>query len=192
MQRHSIRSGIAIGPILFIIAILAVLAGAISLSTGGSGSASMSDRINVELRTQANLFRAKVLECDMITRGNAGAGFPATPSGTPTMDRVDCPGDTGSNKNLWTGPRPATFPVTPGGMQPWVYCNDGAGTICISICPITANAAATPVRAALSRAVANFSGSEISYDSASTDQRISVFIIRNGSAVCPGTCTGCS
>jgi type II secretory pathway pseudopilin PulG len=48
IERRSLNTGIAIGPILFVVAILAVLIGAIAAGSGGIGGNSSAERVRVQ------------------------------------------------------------------------------------------------------------------------------------------------
>lgn len=172
-----ITAGIAIGPILFIIALLGVIVAALSAGTGSWGTAATSDRIKADLRGQANLIRAKVQECYMATIGNAGFDYPAgpTPNGT-AVTAMTCPGDPAGQQNLWSGKRPASPPATPKGFQPWVYYNYVSGSNpvrCIILTP--SSAPGTDVRNALAATAALFGTSEI-YLNTGGDYSFSVWL----------------
>ncbi len=132
------QAGIAIGPILFIIAILGVLVAALSANTGSFGSAATSDRIKADVRGQANLIRSKVQECYMATMGNPLFDYPdgPTPNGT-LVKNLTCPGDPTGLQNFWSGKRPTALPPNPRGFDDWVYYNYAAGR-CILLKPTTA------------------------------------------------------
>lgn len=123
-DRDAAWRGIAIGPILFIIAIMAVLVTALSSGMGDFGNNATVDRIKSDVRGQANLIRAKVQECYMTTMGSTNFGFPdgPAPGGTLVKDMA-CPGDPTGAQNLWSGARPTSLPPTPTGFNDWVYLN---------------------------------------------------------------------
>jgi hypothetical protein len=129
-MKHPTNSGIAIGPILFVVAILGVLGVMLSSGTGSMSSNTTVDRIKTELRGQANLIRAKMQECYMITMGNSGFGHPA--GSNTDVSAVSCPGDPSGQQNLWRGARPASLPPTIPGFGEWKYYNYATGR-CISI-----------------------------------------------------------
>ena len=61
----SAESGIVIGPILFVLALLAILAVVMSSNMGNYGSASITDRVGADIVSQANLIRTKIYECNI-------------------------------------------------------------------------------------------------------------------------------
>ena len=65
MIKRDIKSnaGIAIGPILFIVAIMAVIAVAVSSATGGFSTVLSADKIESEVFNQASLIRNKIIKC---------------------------------------------------------------------------------------------------------------------------------
>jgi hypothetical protein len=183
--RLSPAAGIAIGPILFILALLAVIAVAISSGSGGFTGSATSDRTSVQLRTQANLIRAKIMECETLTRGNMNADFPA-PDGTPTeVAKLDCPGDPAGRRNLWQGARAASLPAAPEGFQPWIFVNHGEDGRCIRIQPEAKKAGQAAIRAGISAAASAFSDIERTYDADSADQKLIIWITRPETG---GTC----
>ncbi len=64
------ESGIALGPILFVLAILAILAGVISAGSGGFSVAGVSDRVVADTVTQANLVRSVINQCNLVYSSN--------------------------------------------------------------------------------------------------------------------------
>lgn len=129
------QRGIAIGPILFVVAILAVLVGALSSGMGSFGGNATIDRIKSDVRGQANLIRAKIQECYMTTMGSSDFGWPPgpTPNGTLLQDII-CPGDPSGMQNIWRGARPTSIPVNPVGFKDWVYFNYDHGR-CLILVP---------------------------------------------------------
>ncbi|MCL2473688.1 MAG: hypothetical protein FWF23_02115 [Alphaproteobacteria bacterium] len=108
MLKHKIKSnsGIAIGPILFVIFILAAIASAIAASSGSFSSVAGADKISNELAFQANLIRNMIANCKMRwelgKRGGAvrvgqlcpnplGGGYPVF------LDKIDDPDDSDSD-----------------------------------------------------------------------------------------------
>lgn len=124
--------GIAIGPILMVVALLAVLAGLFSSGMGSFGNSATVDRIRTDIRGQANLIRAKIQECYMVTMGNQGFDWPAG-SGV-TVRNLTCPGDPAAAQNIWSGRRPASLPPPVPGFGEWFYHNYAQGR-CIGIRP---------------------------------------------------------
>lgn len=133
--RLSSDAGIAIGPILFILALLGVLATVLSVGTGNFGSAAITDRVVTDLYTQAQLIRAKITECNTIYgTNNNGDGWPASSDMTNgvLVSDLECAGDPSGMKNLWSGQRNALLPQPTKGFGPWYYLNAGtSGGRCI-------------------------------------------------------------
>ncbi len=71
-----LNRGIAIGPVLFALAMLAVIAGFISatMSGGGMGAAISEDRVAMELRGQIELVKSKIQECVQLQARNPATG----------------------------------------------------------------------------------------------------------------------
>ncbi|MFA4995001.1 MAG: hypothetical protein WC521_06840 [Bdellovibrionales bacterium] len=192
-QRFSSSQGIAIGPILFIIAILAVLAAAMSSGGGGFQISGTIDRINADITTQANLIRTTVSQCNLqymmalssgsvdIVGTDPPGGFPAsnTGTGTPVSDLI-C--DPMGSSSLWGA---ILMPPPTKGFSPWTYINTGeTGGRCIWTAPTKANPVNdAAIVAGLTRAAAKFNSStavdtahEVVYDPASASQKFIVWI----------------
>lgn len=191
MKRLHPSAGIAIGPILFVLALLGVIAAVISSSTGGSfGSASITDRIAAEVVSQANMIRSKVLECQMqyLINGRTFASAPCASDAYPCSDPDDgtpvadltCPNDAlvgGNEQSLWSGPRVAMLPPPTKGFNAWTYINAGdAGGRCFWTTPIGGKSAT--VAEGLRRAAEKFTSQELSYNNASNHQKFVVFVTR--------------
>lgn len=127
------QRGIAIGPILMVVALLAILGGLISSGMGSFGGNATTDRIRTEVRGQANLIRSKIQECHMITMGNQGFGWPV--GAGVQVRNLTCPGDPAGSQNLWSGRRPASLPPPVPGFGEWFYHNYSHGR-CIGIMPV--------------------------------------------------------
>jgi hypothetical protein len=162
-QRFPSDAGIAIGPILFILAILGIIAA--YMASGGSGfnTASIADRVTADVATQANLIRTKILECNTIrSTNNNYDGYPcsftnyATNPGCSTsgatlgavaVSALSCPGDASGSQSLWTGARPLSLPTPTTGFSAWNYINTNTtglggtatGGRCIWIAPTVSN-----------------------------------------------------
>lgn len=189
------HAGIALAPILMIIALLAVITGAFAMGSNMFGANAINtDRIILEVRGQSDMIRAKIEECVMVTRRAAQSGepqflFPGDDTrGTPIdVVNLDCPRDPTGQQNLWAGARPATLPAPPRGFNPWVYVNhgdpddpavEGEGGICITIKP-NANLAGSPVtRDAIKKALSRYSRGEVEYRADDPAQRI-IFWLRH-------------
>jgi len=194
MSKFSATAGIAIGPILFVIALLGVLAVVASAGMTSFGVAQSADRIKSDITTQANLIRSKINECYMqyITNGVnnseapcAGDPYPCSDQDNGTMvSALTCPGDPlvgGSQQNIWTGARNAQLPVPTAGFNPWYYMNAGAdGGRCIWTSPTGGKTGA--VKEGLAAAAAKFTSDEVKYDPDSNSQKFVVVITPAGTA----------
>jgi len=177
---RSSKQGFAIGPILMVIALLAVLG---SLLAGGMGAFSTNatvDRIRSEIRGQANLIRAKVQECYMVTMGNSGFGYPT--SSNVQVRNLDCPGDPTGQQNLWRGARPASLPPPVPGFSEWMYFNYAKGR-CIVATPGSAGSATKDGLTAVSTL---FNANEV-YLNTAGDWSISIWLTPIASPVKCGT-----
>jgi hypothetical protein len=176
-------SGIAIGPILFVIALLALIGTILATGTTGFGTASVADRVYNDMYSQTNLIRTKINECNIkyLTTGTNGDGYPPDASGlsstgTPvcaltcegdpssTETGNDCLGNTMTKQNLWYGIRPTVLPPPTSGMDQWYYHNGGAsGGRCIWAKPSTTISAG--INQGLTQAASKFSGQEVIFNS---------------------------
>ncbi|MBI3418868.1 MAG: hypothetical protein HY053_01870 [Proteobacteria bacterium] len=184
-NRLALNSGIAIGMILFVIALLGVIAIAISASSGNfMGTTIVPDRVAHDMKSQANLIRNKILECYTYgyDRGELADKYPSSTGNGTAVDSLDCPAYTSGQQNLWTGQSPAAFPPPPAGFGPWYYVNAGAnGGRCVRIQPNTPSDVG--IKNGLAQVSVAFSANELVYDSSSSSQRFILWITRpNGSA----------
>jgi hypothetical protein len=154
---HSAEAGIAIGPILFVIALLAILAAVMAAGFGDFGTAGISDRVTADIVSQANLIRTKINECNVMYGTNQNYdGYPSSdPSNGTLVSALDCTGDTAQSlpANLWSGARTAMLPQPTTGFSNWNYINTDnctlsgysclggstAGGRCIWIVPTVSN-----------------------------------------------------
>jgi hypothetical protein len=190
VKRCSPDAGIAIAPILFVIALLAILATVIAAGTGDFSTATVADRVYNDLYSQANLIRAKINECNLkFGTNNNGDGYPPD-TGTPTMVCAlicqgdpntaetgnDCAGNQLTQQNLWEGMRPALLPPPTTGFNQWYYTNAGAsgGGRCIWAEP--SSGANEGMAAGLAKAANRFSSQEVVYNSSGTTHRIVIWI----------------
>jgi hypothetical protein len=189
MQRFQPDAGIAIGPILFVIALLGIIGTVIAAGTGGFGMASVTDRVYNDMYSQANLIRTKINECNIrYGTNNNGDGFPAsdTNNGTPVC-ALDCEGDPSTSvagndcsgngmteQNLWYGIRPTILPQPTTGMSQWYYMNAGAsGGRCIWAAPSSPSAGITQ---GLTQTAAKFTSQEVIFNPSGTTQRFVLWI----------------
>jgi hypothetical protein len=178
MPRFPSDSGIAIGPILFVIALLALIGTVLAAGTGGFGTATVADRVYNDMYSQANLIRTKINECNIkyLTSGTNGDGYPSS-AGTGTQvcaltcegdvnnseSGTDCAGNSLTSQNLWFGIRPTVLPPPTAGMNQWYYINAGAsGGRCIWTQPSSAISAG--INEGLTHAATKFSSQEVIYN----------------------------
>jgi len=128
-------AGIAIGPILFVIAILGLIATVISSNIGSYGSTSVIDRIAADIPSQANLIQAKINECNLKYGTVLESVYPNTGGTVTLVSALNCPGDPTGSQNLWTGLRPAVLPQPTSGFAAWNYVSNTTGGICIFTSP---------------------------------------------------------
>jgi hypothetical protein len=201
MRRYPSDSGIAIGPILFVIALLGILAAVISAGSGEYGNASIADRVYADTYSQANLIRSKINECNMKYGTSAGGdGYPAVASeatGVPVCSLTcvgdpntaetgnDCAGNPMTQQNMWYGIRPALLPPPTMGFNQWYYTNGGvSGGHCIWTQP-TGSASAGIIEG-LTHTATKFSSQEVTYNSAGSTNRFVVWItVPTGSPAAP-------
>jgi len=186
------NAGIAIGPILFILALLGILASVMSAGSGGSlGSAGITDRVKSDIVSQANLIRTKINECQMqyLINGTNNSSAPCAGDPYPCSDQTNgtavsaltCPNDpldSGNERSLWTGLRVASLPPPTSGFGAWTYFNAGlTGGRCFYTAPTNGKSSAAIVDG-LKRSAEKFTSQEISYDNTSASQKFVVFITR--------------
>lgn len=191
MKRLHPSAGIAIGPILFVLAMIGILATVFASGSGGSlGSAGIADRITNDVVSQANLIRSKISECQMqyLVNGDITPGGACDNDPYPCSDQTNgslvssltCPNDPldgGAEPSLWMGLRVASLPPPTKGFNEWMYINAGeAGGRCIWTAPTGGTSGA--VVDGLTRAATKFTGQEVSYDPGSNTQKVVVFVTR--------------
>ena len=191
--RAASDAGIAIGAILFVLALLGVVAVAMSSGSSSVGSTIVSDRIRSDLKAQGNLIRSKILECNQYSsdRGELTDKYPysdasGTTFGTTAtlVSNLHCLafvayGTTlpNSSTGLWTGAHPATLPAPSSGMEEWYYVNAGAtGGRCIRIQPLAGSVNDAGIKAGLAQAASGFSTQEVVYSAGSGSQRFILWI----------------
>jgi len=189
MSRLPSNAGIAIGPILFVIALLGVLAMVASAGMGSFGTAPVADRVTADIGSQANLIRAKINECYMqfLATGTNNSAAPCANDAYPCSDQttgtavkdLTCPGDplvASAQQNIWTGPRNALLPPPTTGFSEWMYMNAGdSGGRCFWTAPDSGNGNSGVV-AGLTKVSTKFSSQELSYLPGSSSQKFVIFI----------------
>lgn len=186
--------GIAIGPILFVIALLAIIAVAISSNMGDFNTASVADRVSADIQSQASLIRSKITECNLkYGTNNNYDGFPSSDVTNGTLvSALSCSGDPSGQQNLWTGERPASLPQPTSGFGNWYYINTNGsglggtatGGRCIWIVPtISSPSGNAGIVEGLTKAASKFthgtaysSSAEVVYDPASSSQKFVLWI----------------
>lgn len=173
MSRLCRRAGIAIGPILFVIALLGILAAFFASDMGSMGGAGREDTITATLAAQANLIRSKFNECNMIR-----SGWPAGDGTGALVTTVTCPGDPSGQDNLWTGARPNQLAPAPQGFNNWTYYDysGSGGGRCVKIAPVSGSDPST--KAGIRRAFGKFTSQEADYDSNGVAQSLVIWITR--------------
>lgn len=190
MKKLHPSAGIAIGPILFVLAILGILASVFSSGGGNSfGGAAVADRVTADIVSQANLIRAKIQECQMqyLVNGTNYAAGTCAGDPYPCSDQTNgtdaalltCPNDplvSGAEQSLWTGLRVASLPPATKGFTNWKYMNAGlSGGRCIWTEPTNGNASVGNVEG-LKRAAQKFTSQELAYNPTGATQKFVVFI----------------
>ncbi|MDP9128195.1 MAG: hypothetical protein M3N08_08060 [Pseudomonadota bacterium] len=193
-ERFPPDAGLAIGAILFVIALLALLGTIIAAGGSDFGTASISDRIAADVATQANLIRSKIIECNLIHGTNSNYdGYPSSdPTNGTLVSALNCSGDPSGQQSLWSGSRTALLPPPTMGFGAWHYINTNAsglgstavGGRCIWIQPTTPNASSvsgivnglTKAASKFSNAAVYDSASEAIYDPSSASQKFVVWI----------------
>jgi hypothetical protein len=191
-QRLSSSAGIAIGPILFIIAILAVVASAMMSGGGNFQTSSVVDRINADITAQANMIRNAIGNCNMqyqmavSTQSTNILFLPNDPVGPyPASDTTDGTAVSAllcnplGTESLWGS---IMLPPPTKGFDAWMYINAGpTGGRCLWTKP--EGGSSTAIVEGLSRAAAKFNtgttvdlSHEVVYDPASVSQKFIVWI----------------
>lgn len=190
-QRFHPSAGIAIGPILFVIAMLAVLAAVMASGNGDYQVASGADRITADISAQANLIRSTINDCNMryslavSTNPNALASdpYPDTPASGLVADLECSPLGAVS---IWNnGASNILLPPPTKGFNPWSYVNAGvSGGRCFWTTPSAANPkSSSAIVGGLTHAASRFNSAaaaslskEVIYDPASDSQKFVVWV----------------
>jgi hypothetical protein len=201
-MRIAPTAGIAIGPILFILAILGAIASMISMSSGGMGMATGIDRTKMELSSQIQLVQTKIDECALLNRRSyneyrrdhaydkdAPDFDPAAETLYPPADAPEgilvrnyiCPATRDHAETpLWAGGvRQAFLPPPPTGFGDWRFVNNGESGRCFFIQPESSKAAGSKtIREGIAAALKKMPKTAYSYDPASPTQRIVIWVTR--------------
>ena len=134
MSRFPANAGIAIGPILFILALLGMIVSFMASSSSGFNVAGAADRVNADIVNQANLIRTKISECYMqyiingvnaaaLAAGTCSDYYPCSDTTNGTLvSALTCPNDPlsgGAQQSIWVGLRPSMLPQPSTGFTPW-------------------------------------------------------------------------
>jgi hypothetical protein len=186
-------AGIAIGPILFVLALLAILAAVMAAGNGDFQVAGGSDRITADIVAQTNLIRNTINECNLqytlqVSSGSINPINSDPPGPYPSSDTSNgtavsalvCNPTTGAS--LWGY---ILLPPPTLGFNPWTYINEGtSGGRCIWTTPSTSNPSGNiQVTSGLTLAASKFNSStaysattEVIYDPSSASQKFVVWI----------------
>jgi hypothetical protein len=190
-QKFSPNAGIAIGPILFVLAMLALLAAV--MASGGSDfqTASGADRITADIVSQANLIRNTINECNLqYSLAVSSGSVSPTSDPYPTSDASNgtavgslvCNPTTGAS--LWGA---ILMPPPTQGFNAWTYMDASAsgGGRCIWTSPSSGSPAASQsIVSGLTRAASKFNSGvsfdatkEVIYDADGTNNPNQKFIV---------------
>jgi hypothetical protein len=210
MKKHvSSESGIAIGVLLFGLAMLAVLAVAMSAGSNMMGASPITiDRISAEVKSQGQLILAKIHQCysegldnkkldcsnntlvlGVPTRSGCSpidttAFYPTSTGSGTVIESVACPAYGAGIQNLWTGQQPSMLPPPSNGLEHWVYVNAGdAGGRCIRIQPLAAGVDDVGIRDGLAQAAGAFSADELGFSAGSSSQRFILWVTKPAGVV---------
>lgn len=202
--RPSSQSGIAIGAILFALALIAIIAVAMGAGGDFAGSLITVDRVKMEVKGQSALILAKIKECynhgltakqaycdpnievspGVYSRSGCNpidttAFYPTSAAEGTAVESLDCPSYGTGAKNLWTGQSQAQLPPKPPGFDSWVYVNaNDSGGRCIRIQPQAGSVNDSAVKQGLIEAANAYSTQELVFNSASSDQRYILWVTR--------------
>jgi hypothetical protein len=148
-QRSATEAGFAIGPILFVLAILAMIAGVIAAGFGDYGAASVIDRVAADIPSQTNLIRTAVNQCNgqyltyvklKQTEDSSYAEdpnpYPHSAAGGTAVDALLC--DPLGAQSVWAN---ISYPQVPKGFNTWTYIDASAtdGGRCVWTTPQAKN-----------------------------------------------------
>ncbi len=191
--RFSSQAGIAIGPILFVIALLAILAAVMAGGGGDFQTATVSDRITNDIAAQANLIRNTINQCNLqytlaVSTGSIGPAtdpYPTSDTSNGTAVSALICSAKGSTVSLWNDNAMLLPPPTKG-FNPWMYmdASGSGGGRCFWTTPTEGSPLSdTPLVAGLVRAATKFNSSatynaatEAIYDSTSASQKFVIWI----------------
>jgi hypothetical protein len=187
-RRFSSSAGIAIGPILFMIAMLAVLATV--LASGGSGfqTVGVTDRVAADIAAQTNLIRSTINNCNLqyslaVPSGSVATAadpYPDSIAAGTNVSALVC--DPMGGASLWGA---ILMPPPTKDFNAWKYVNAGdSGGRCFWTTPsIPSPKTNQAIKQGLIRvatkfnsAAANDGAHEVVYNPASDSQKFIVFI----------------
>lgn len=198
------NAGLAIGVILFALALIAVVTIAFSAGNNFTGSTTTIDSVKANIKAQAVLITAKIQECyshgytakqaycdpnietspGVYSRSGCNpidktAFYPTSSGNGIAVSAITCPSYSTSSNNLWTGQSPAQLPPAPKGFNDWVYVNAGdSGGRCIRIEPLASNLNDAATKQGLIEASTSYTTQELVYNPNGTSQRYIIWITR--------------
>lgn len=211
-QRISSESGLAVGVVLFALALVAVIAVVMNAGSMMGNSTVTIDRISADIKSQGNLIISKIRQCytngvdnkvldcsnnTYITTtsswsrsGCTGTSptdltvyYPTSTGSGTLVSALNCPSYAAGSQNLWTGQAPSMLPPVSNGLGEWYYVNAGdTNGRCIRIEPQAATVNDTAVRAGLAQAVTSYGAQEYVYTPGSSSQRVILWITRPSGA----------
>lgn len=126
-SRQSRQNGVAVAPLLVVIALFGVISMSIALTNRSVSQGVYESMCVTELVSQINLIRTKITKCTVeYPEGDNGtANNKPFPSGTNALvSNLVCPGNA---LNLWSGSDAIFLPRPPKGFNDWRYTNDATG-----------------------------------------------------------------
>lgn len=165
------------------IALLAVLATSLSLSSRGTGFHQMRIAVDAEISSQANLIRQRVIECNL---RYPTPGFPTTPVSGLVRD-LRCPGAPNGYQILWNSPNNPSLPKPPTNHNEWTYVADSAG-IRITTAALASYATNADLLGGQYTAWRRFHSSEADCNQSSGTASVTIWIQKTGSAPPPVAC----
>ncbi len=205
-QRISSESGLAVGVILFALALVAVIAAVMNAGSMMGGSTIVIDRVAADTTSQGNLIVSKIRQCysngldnkTLDCSNNVGgsrsgctgtsptdltAFYPTSTGSGTAVSALDCPSYGAGVQNLWTGQAPSMLPPPTNGFDAWTYVNAGdVNGRCIRIQPNVATVDDQAVRAGLAQAANSYAAQEYTYTAGSSSQRFILWITRPSGA----------
>lgn len=175
--------GFAIAPVFVAIALLSVLTFSASLSTRGVGIHNLRMTVDLEISTQANLIRQRLIQCSL---RYPTPGFPVTP-GSGLVRDLQCPGAPSGYQAMWNSENNPTLPKAPANHAEWTYINDASG-IRIAAAALAGYITNSELITGQSTAWRRFHATEADCSQSGSAASITVWIQKTGSAPAPTAC----